>query len=101
VNLDGLAFNKNRLESLDAEADAEWERGSEEPDGLDDIFKDVPNRQGSCRSTISLRLDGGAMPALFEPVIDEGLEQFERHLFGRPHWLSLSSGPTTMTDRPE
>jgi len=37
----------------------------------------------------------------FEFVIDERLEELERHLLGQSALVSLSSGPTTMTERPE
>jgi len=41
------------------------------------------------------------IPFLLEPVVDERLEQLEGIFLGRPHWWSFSSGPTTMTERPE
>ena len=30
-----------------------------------------------------------------------GLNSSRAIFFGRPHWFSFSSGPTTMTERPE
>ena len=31
----------------------------------------------------------------------KGLKSSSAIVFGRPHWCSFSSGPTTMTERPE
>ena len=83
VNLDSLAFHQDRLESLDAEA---VKRGSAiEQDGviLDDLFQDVPYHRILLLHQFLGLLDCGAVAALLQAVIDEGLEQFQRHLFGK------------------
>ena len=82
VDLDGLAFDEHRLKSLDTEA---VQRGSAvEQDGviLDDFFEDVPNHRVLLLDQFLGLLDGGAMAALLQAVIDERLEQLERHLLG-------------------
>ena len=101
VDLDGLAFDQHGLESLNAEA---VQRGSAvQQNGmvLDDLFQNVPNHRILLLHQFLGLLDGGAMAALFEAVIDEGLEQLERHLLGQTALVQRSSGPTTMTERPE
>jgi len=65
----------------------------------DDVFQDVPNYGFLLLDHFLGLLDGGAVALGFELVIDERLEELKRHFLGRPHWWSLSSGPTTMTER--
>ena len=92
VQLDGLAFHQHGLESLDAEA---VQRGSAvQQNGmvLDDFFEDVPNHRVLLLDQFLGLLDGGAMAALFEPMIDERLEQLERHLLGKTALVELQFG---------
>ena len=102
VNLDGLAFHQHRLEGLNAQA---VQRGSAvQQNGmvLDDLFQNVPNHRVLLLHQFLGLLDGGAVAALFQAVIDERLEQLERHLLGQTALVAAcSSGPTTMTERPE
>src|SRR5262249_40935186 len=73
VNLDGLAFDEDRLEGLDTEA---VERGSAvQQNGvvLDDFFEDVPYHRVLLLDEFFGLFDGGAVAALFEAVIDERL----------------------------
>jgi hypothetical protein len=44
------------------------------------LFENVPNDRILLLDEFLRLLDGGAMSALFQPVIDERLEEFERHL---------------------
>jgi hypothetical protein len=37
----------------------------------------------------------------YELVVDERLEQLERHLLWQTALVSFNSGPTTITERPE
>ena len=54
------------------------------------------------RSTIFLaRFTVSAMPLSTSLWMMNGLKSSNAIAFGSPHWCSLSSGPTTMTERPE
>ena len=59
---------------------------------LDDLFKDVPNHGILLLDQFLRLLDGGAMAALFEPVIDEGLEELEGHFLGQTALVKLQFG---------
>ena len=89
VNLDGFAFNEHRLKGLNAQA---VQRGSAvQQDGmvLDDFFKDVPDNRFLLLDHLFGLLDGGAVSRLFEPVIDERLEQLERHFLWQTALVQL------------
>ena len=89
VNLDGLAFDQHRLKRLDTEAMERRRAVQQHGVILDDLFQDVPH-DGLLQFDHFLGLlDGGAVAGLFEPVIDEGLEQFERHLLGQAALVQL------------
>src|SRR6266446_1871507 len=55
----------------------------------DDVFEDVPNDGFLLLDHFLGLLDGGAMALSFELVIDEGLEELKRHLFGQPALVEL------------
>ena len=89
MQLDRLAFHQDRLEGLDTEA---VQRGSAvEKDRmiLDDFFENVPNHRVLLLDQFFGLLDGGAMAALLEPMIDEGLEQLQRHFLGQTALMQL------------
>ena len=89
VDLNGLAFDQHRLERLNAQA---VQRGSAvEQNGmvLDDLFQNVPNHRVLLLHQFLGLLDGGAMAALLQPMIDERLEQFQRHLLGQAALMQL------------
>src|SRR5438128_1134322 len=89
MQLDRLALDQHRLESLDSQA---VKRGSAiEQDGmiLDDLFQDVPNHGILLLDEFLGLLNGGAVSTLLQPVIDEGLEQLERHLLGQSALVQL------------
>ncbi len=89
VNLDGLALDEHRLEGLDAEAMQGWGTIQQHRMVLDDFLKDVPH-DGLLQFDHFLGLlDGGAVAGLFEAVIDEGLEELERHLLGKTALVQL------------
>ena len=92
MDLDGLAFDEHRLKRLDAEA-VEG-RGAVEQDRviLDDLFEDVPDDGLLHLDHLFGLLDGGAVAGLFETVIDEGLEELERHLLGQAALVQLQLG---------
>ena len=56
---------------------------------LDDFFEDVPNHRILLLDQFLGLLDGGAVAALLEPMIDERLEQLERHLLGKTALVQL------------
>ena len=92
MQLDGLAFHQHRLERLNAEA---VQRGSAvQQNGmvLDDLFENVPNHRILLLHQFLGLLDGGAMAALFQAMIDERLEQLERHLLGKTALVQLQLG---------
>ena len=101
VQLDRLA-SISTGERLDAQA-VERRRAVQQHRMLaDDLVEDVPDLGDALFDHLLGLLDGGREALRVEPRIDERLEQLERHLLpGRPHWCSFSSGPTTMTERPE
>src|SRR6185312_14780751 len=92
MDLDRLAFDEHRLKRLDTET-VEG-RSAVEQDGvvLDDLFEDVPDDGILHLNHLFGLLDGGAMAGLFETVIDEGLEEFERHLLGQAALVQLQFG---------
>ncbi len=92
MDLDRLAFDEHRLKRLDAEA-VEG-RGAVQQDGviLDDLFEDVPDDGLLHLDHLFGLLDGGAVAGLLEAVIDEGLEELERHLLGQAALVQLQLG---------
>ena len=56
-------------------------------------------RSCSCHSRATLTL--GTRPSFSSLWKMKGLNSSRAIFLGRPHWFSLSSGPTTMTERPE
>jgi len=66
-----------------------------------DLLEDLVDL-GLSRSTIFLaRLTVSAIPFSTSLWMMNGLNSSSAMALGSPHWCSLSSGPTTMTDRPE
>ena len=59
---------------------------------LDDLFQNVPNHRILLLHQFLGLLDGGAVAALFQAVIDERLEQFQRHLLGKTALVQLEIG---------
>ncbi len=65
-------------------------------------FSRMSNTSAVRRSTTFLALlTVFTMPRSMSLRMMNGLNSSTAICFGRPHWCSLSSGPTTMTDRPE
>ena len=92
VNLDGLAFHQHRLERLDAQAVQGWGAVQQHRVILDDFFQDVPHHRFLHLHHFLGLLDGGAVARLFQAVIDERLEQLERHLLGQAALVQLELG---------
>ncbi len=92
VNLDGLAFHQHRLEGLNAEAVKGRGAVQQHRVVLDDFFKDVPHHRLLHLHHFLGLLDGGAVAGLLQAVIDERLEQLERHLLGQAALVQLELG---------
>ena len=89
VNLDGLALDEHRLEGLDAEAVQRRSAVQQHGVVLDDLLEDVPH-DGLLQLHHFFRLlDGGAVAGLLQTVIDERLEELERHLLGKTALVQL------------
>ena len=89
VKLDGLALDEDRLERLDAEA-VERRRAVQEHRVLaDDLFEDVEDLGALLLHHLLRRLDGVDVAALFELVVDERLEELERHLLRQTALVQL------------
>ncbi len=84
VNLDGLALNEHRLKGLNAQAVKRGSAVEQHRVILDDLFKNVPDHRVLHLHHFFGLLDGGAVAGLFQAMIDERLEEFERHLLGQP-----------------
>ena len=89
MQLDRLAFDQHRLESLDAEA--VQGRCPVEHDRMfaDDFFQDVPDDGFLVLDELLGLLDGGRYPHRLELVEDEGLEELERHQLGQTALMQL------------
>src|SRR5580698_1317821 len=92
VNLDGLAFDENRLERLNAEAVKGWSAVQEHRMVFNDFLEDVPNDGLLLLDHLFGLFDGGDVSRLLEAVIDEGLKEFERHLLRQTALMELEFG---------
>ena len=92
VNLDGLAFHQHRLKCLDAEAVKRRSAVQQHGVIFNHLFQDVPHDGLLLLNHFLRLLDGGAMSGLLQPVIDERLEQFQRHLLRQAALLQLELG---------
>ena len=88
VNLDRLALDQHRLKGLNAQTVQGGSAVQHYRMVLDDLFQNVPHRLLHLHHFFRL-LDGGAMAGLLQAVIDEGLEEFERHLLGQSALVQL------------
>jgi hypothetical protein len=101
VEPDRLALDEDRLERLDAEAVER--RGAVEEDGCPSItFSRMSNTSAVRRSTTFFALlTVLTIPRSMSFRMMNGLNSSTAISFGRPHSCIRSSGPTTITDRPE
>src|SRR5216684_4941168 len=89
MDANGLTFNEHRLERLNAEA---VQRGSAvQQHGMfaNDVFENVPNHRLLLLDHLLGLFDGGAVTLRFELVIDEGLEELERHFLRQTALVEL------------
>ena len=92
VQLDGFAFNQDRLKRLDTQA--VQSRRTVEHDGVlfDDLFQDVPHHRRAGFDFLLCRFDSGCNPHGFQARKDEGLEQFQGHQFRQSALVQLEGG---------
>src|SRR5207302_5738799 len=87
-----LALDQHRLEGLDAESMQRGRAVQQNRVLLDDVLEDVPNFGTLLLDELLGRLDRGDEAALFELVVDERLEQLERHLLGQATLMQFQLG---------
>ena len=92
VDLDCFAFHQHRLECLNAQTVKGRSAVQHHRMVFDDLFQDVPNDRFLLFHHFLGLLDGGAVPGLFQPVIDKRLEQFQRHLLRQTALVQLEFG---------
>src|SRR5579863_3656146 len=92
MNFDGFALYQHRLKCLNAKAVQRRSTVQQHRMIFDDLFQDVPNDGLLLLHHFFGLLDGGDVAGLFEPVINEGLEQLERHLLGQAALVQLEFG---------
>ena len=92
VNLNRLAFDQHGLECLNAQA--VQRRRAVEHHGvvLNHLLEDVPDNHFLLLDQFLGLFDRGAVAALLEPLIDERLEQLQRHLFRQTALIELQVG---------
>ena len=92
MDADSLAFDQHRLERLDTQAMQRRRTVQQDRMLADDFFEYVPHF-GTLHLDHLLRLlDGGDETALLELVVDERLEELERHLLGKTALVQLQLG---------
>ena len=92
MDADGLAFDQHRLERLDAEA-MQRRRAVEQHRMLADaLLEHVPHLGTLLLDHLLGLLDGRDQLPLFELVVDERLEQLERHLLRQAALVQLQLG---------
>ena len=89
MDADRLAFDERRLERLDAEP--VQRRSAVQQHGMlaDHVLENVPDDRFLRLDQFLGLLDRGAMAGRFEPVIDERLEELERHLLRQAALVKL------------
>src|SRR4030095_10485815 len=80
VNLDGFALNQHRLECFNAKTMERRSAVEQNRLVFDDFLKDVPPHGVLPLDHFFCSLHRSAMATLLEPVVNERLEQLERHL---------------------
>ena len=92
MELDRLAFDQHRLERLDAEAMQRRCAVEQHRMLADDVIEDVPNVLALFLDHLLGALDGRDVALFFELVVDERLEQLERHLLGQSALMQAQLG---------
>ncbi len=89
VDLDGLALDQDRLESLDAEAVQGGRAVQQHRVFLDDLFEDIPHLRAATLDHALGRLDVLGQLVVDELLHDERLEQLECHQLGQTALVQL------------
>ena len=93
MKLNRLAFNQHRLKRLNAQAVKRRRAVQQHRVFADHFFQNIPNF-GTFLFHHPLRgLDGSGVTVFFELRIDEGLEQFQRHLLRQAALMELQFRP--------
>src|SRR5438067_144235 len=92
MDLDGLPFDEERLEGLDAETVKRRRAVQQNRMLLDDLFERIPHFDGLQLDHLFGGLDRTDQALLFETVVDERLEQLEGHLLRQTALVQLQFG---------
>ena len=98
MQLNGLAFNQDRLKSLNTQAVQRRSPVQHDRVFFDDLFQNVPDHRSTRLNFFFCCLDGGGDTAHFELRKNEGLKKFQRHQF-RQTALVQFQGWTNRNDR--
>ena len=101
MQLNGAALNEDRLKRLNAQTVQRRCTVQHDRMVLDDNLQCVPNLALRALYGLSCSLMLPAAPVSTRRFITNGLKSSSAISFGRPHWYIFSSGPTTITERPE
>ena len=89
MKLQRTAFRQYRLECLDAEAMQRRSTVQEDRMLLDDLFKHIPDLWACALNHVLGALDVLCERGTHEPLHDERLEEFERHLLRQTALVEL------------
>src|SRR5215475_10960086 len=89
MNLDRLSFDEYRLEGLNTQSVEGRSAVQQDRVILDNFFKNVPHHRILAFDHFLCGLYRRAMTALLETVVDEGLEQLQRHLLRKTALMKL------------
>src|SRR5262245_57508297 len=92
MDADRLAFDEHGLERLDAEYVQRGRAIQQDWMLSNDFLEDVPHFRSLLLHHLLRLLDGRDQAALFELVVDERLEQLERHLLRQAALMQLQLG---------
>ena len=89
VQLNGLAFNQQRLKRLNTQAVQRRRTVEQNRVFFNDFFKNVPHNGVVVFNLFLGCLDGSSNALLLQTGKDKGLEQFQRHKFGQAALVQL------------
>ena len=89
VQVDGLAFNQQRLEGLNAEAVQGRRAVEHHRVFLDALFQAIPDFGFFALHHLLGHLDGGGQTLTLQQAEHEGLEQFQGHFLGQAALVQL------------
>ena len=93
VKLDRLTFNQHRFKRLNAQTVQSRRAVQQHRVFADNFFQNIPNFRAFLFHHPLGRLDGGGVPVFLKLGIDEGLEEFERHLLRQAALMELQFRP--------